>query len=540
MYKTPHVRIKWLQRWNMGDFFVELKKSKIHRTREKGNAVSQITLDDDYNVPDYRPDIVKVLKNKGELRFDEVKAGNGAAWVKGCLVFKVLYRSDQDNGKISCLRGEIPFQEKLNMDGLTEYEPVRARGDIEDITIGVINSRKLSVRAVVVLKSSSEEELDVELTSGIEDAADCEQNIKNRDILRLLLSRKDICRQKSELVLPSSKPNVREILWKSMELRNVESQLKNGTAGVSGEILVAVLYSEEEEGERLQWYETTVPLECGTECEVSNEDLIHKIKVTPISMELEIKPDYDGEERILVLELVLDMDIRVWQEENMELLKDLYSLKKNVRPVRKERVTENLLVKNYAKCRLTEQMELMENQEKILQICACEGNVSLEKKEMTQDGLLAEGIVTVELLYITTDDNMPVGTAREIYPFSQLIEIPEHTGDIRVELDSGMEQLSAVMLDQEHIEIKAVIHLDLMAFQEQVISNIEEVEEEDLDMEELTNRPGLIGYIAKAGDELWNIAKENHTTIQDIMATNQLKEQKLNAGDKVLIVKQVG
>ena len=31
------------------------------------SAQSQITLDDDYNVPDYRPDIVKVLKEKGEL-----------------------------------------------------------------------------------------------------------------------------------------------------------------------------------------------------------------------------------------------------------------------------------------------------------------------------------------------------------------------------------------------------------------------------------------------------------------------------------------
>ena len=97
---------------------MELEKVKIHRKREIGSAVIQITLDDDYNVPDYRPDIVKVLKEKGELRFDEVKAGNGAVWVKGSLIFRVLYRSEQSDGKISCLRGEIPFQEKLNMDGL--------------------------------------------------------------------------------------------------------------------------------------------------------------------------------------------------------------------------------------------------------------------------------------------------------------------------------------------------------------------------------------------------------------------------------------
>ena len=46
---------------------MELRKIKLHSCQKKGKAVSQITLDDDYNVPDYRPDIVKVLKEKGEL-----------------------------------------------------------------------------------------------------------------------------------------------------------------------------------------------------------------------------------------------------------------------------------------------------------------------------------------------------------------------------------------------------------------------------------------------------------------------------------------
>ena len=62
-----------------------------------------------------------------------------------------------------------------------------------------------------------------------------------------------------------------------------------------------MLYSEEEESERLQWYETTVPLECAADCDAAGENCIFKISAVPLSAELEIKPDYDGEERILVL-----------------------------------------------------------------------------------------------------------------------------------------------------------------------------------------------------------------------------------------------
>ena len=125
---------------------------------------------------------------------------------------------------------------------------------------------------------------------------------------------------------------------------------------------------------------------------------------------------------------------------------------------------------------------------------------------------------------------MPIQSAREIYPFSQILEIPDMQPDVEAEMDCGLEQLSAVMMDQEHIEIKAVIQLNLMAFLPQKIQNIEE----------LQNRPGLVGYIAKAGDDLWTIAKENHTTIQDILETNGWTEKNLQPGDAVLIVKQIG
>ena len=56
---------------------MEFQKIKLHRSEKNGSAVTQITLDDDYNVPDYRQDIVKVIKERGELRFDEVKALSG-------------------------------------------------------------------------------------------------------------------------------------------------------------------------------------------------------------------------------------------------------------------------------------------------------------------------------------------------------------------------------------------------------------------------------------------------------------------------------
>lgn len=517
-----------------------LNKIKLHSCEVCAKAENQITLDDDYNVPDYRPDIVKVLKEKGELHFDEVTAAAGAVWLKGRLVFKVLYRNDLENGKISCLRGEIPFQEKLNVDGLKEYEPVQAAGEIEDLTIGVIHSRKISVRAVILLKAAVQKEKDEELCIGADENSGCEQKYRSTKVMQLLCMKKDICRQKSEIALPSSKPNVREILWKSIELRNVNTQPDHNGFKIDGEIVVSVLYQEEEETGRIQWYETMIPLDCSVACDAGREpDTVYKINMEPVSAELEVKPDYDGEERMLVIEVAMNLDIRVWREEDATLLEDLYSLRKEIIPTRVPVMLKHISVKNDSQCRLNERMELSESQEKILQICSCEGMVHLEKTELTGEGVRAEGILSAELLYITTDDAMPIASATEIYPFEQLIEIPEPAEHMHTELDCRINQLSAVMLDSDHVEIKAVIDLNLLAFEEEIIDNITEIKEEPLDMEQLQNRPGLIGYIAKDGDSLWTIAKNNHTTVDEIMKDNQRTAETLSRGEKILIVKKV-
>lgn len=529
---------------------MELSTMKLHSCKEKGKVFSQMTLDDDYNVPDYRPDIIKVLKEKGEVFFDEITSVAGAVWLKGRLSFHILYRSDQENGKISCLKGEIPFQEKINMEGLLEDDKVQVKGEIEDLNISVIHSRKLSIRSVITLQAGIWLNQEREVCCGIKTDTVCEQKMSEQETLQLIYQKHDTCRQRTELTLPSSKPNIQEILWKCIELRNVGSQLLAEGVKVTGEALISILYSEEEEVDRIQWYETVVPLDCMMSCEVFQDntnmvnDCIYKADIDALGKDIEVKPDYDGEERMLVMELNLSMNIRIWQEKMIERLEDIYSLEKKIIPISEQMTLEKFLGKNEAQCRVTERMELAQNKEKILQICSCEGTAKLENKEMRDNGIFVEGIIDVELLYISTDDKMPIGVAQGVYPFEQLVEIPGVGNNLEeknftLELDCGINQLSAVMLDLEHVEIKAVIGLNVLAFDELQIANITEIREEPLDIELLRNRPGLVGYVAKDGDSLWEIAKNNHTTVEEIMKNNKRTEEQLKKGEKILIVKNV-
>lgn len=68
---------------------------------------------------------------------------------------------------------------------------------------------------------------------------------------------------------------------------------------------------------------------------------------------------------------------------------------------------------------------------------------------------------------------------------------------------------------------------------------IVDIHKEPLDAVELMKQPGIVGYIVKKEERLWDIARHFHTTEAEIMETNGLKSADVQQGDKLLIVKKV-
>ncbi len=518
---------------------MELEKRILHKNENAGKAFSQITLDDDYNLPDYKPDLTKVIRERGKIHFDEIRISSGHIWMKGILRFQILYRTDLDGKKINYLKGEIPFQENLSMDGVEETDAVKVEGLIEDISVSVINSRKLSIRSLVEFHALANRPQEEGILTGTGEDAACEMEYEQLEMLELLMDKKDTMRVRQELSLSSNKPNIEEILWSSVELRGIDSYLEEGKIEVAGEALVQVLYSSTEDEERLQWFETTIPVKGDVECGSCAKNQICRIKSDLSQVNLEIAEDEDGEARNLMLELVVNLEISLWQEVQMDMLADLYALDRQIKPNFKQVCFEKLLVKNEAKCRVAERVELEEEQEDILQICMNETRLNIEQFTETEDGILAEGILTAEILYITSDESMPLNARKVYIPFQQIMEMPPAREKINICLDGSIDQLTTVLADNRTVDVKAVLTLRLLALEQSEKRLITEISEEELDVKALQMHPGLVGYIVREGDRLFSIAKEHHTTVETLMQTNGLTNRKVSPGEKLLIVKTV-
>ena len=70
---------------------MEFLKKSIHMDQIGCEEQTQITLEDDINIADAKPDVYQVVTQQGHVELEEVRASDGHVHVKGVLHFKVLY-----------------------------------------------------------------------------------------------------------------------------------------------------------------------------------------------------------------------------------------------------------------------------------------------------------------------------------------------------------------------------------------------------------------------------------------------------------------
>lgn len=518
---------------------MELIKKNIHANVRKAKAVTQITLDEDINVPDSCEDIEKIVQEKACFKLDEVKSGDNQAMIRGTMLIDVLYTSGED-GSMQVMHGKVPVEDVIHIEGITGMDMVNVRTELEEVSVSLINSRKINLKGIISVYAFVDDWKDEEILVEIKDESKAVQTLeKELSLLKICTHKKDNCRIKDEIVLSSAKPNIYQLVWYQIQPCNVEIKKMDGQLSVHGDLKLLILYAAEEENRPIQVIEENIPFHNTLECTGCQEHMVSQIQWEMCQGNVEVRPDSDGEERIFTIEAMLEMEMYLYEEENVQVLADAYSTAKKLTPVQKQLECHKLLIKNQSKSRVEGTLSIDKKQPRILQVFQAGGVVHADDVQITEDGLLVEGVVSVQLLYVTADDAMPYASMKGQIPFRQLVEVPDMEADAEYMIQADVEQLQAMMSDSEEVEIKGSINLHVLVLGHEAIQVIKDVTVEEPDYERLSDIPGMTGYIAKEGDTLWDIAKEYSTTVEILRQMNDFHETNVKRGDKFLIMKQV-
>ena len=201
---------------------MELITQKIRQCIEKVKDMSQVGFDRDYVIKDNKPDVSKVVCQNGQVKLDEIKASGENIWLSGSIEFEVLYTREEvfegdepdeniGGNRVEHIKDAITYQEKLVLQGVCEKDTVRVYTGLDELTVGVINSRKLSVRGIISVELYGEREENLEVAQRIDDK-DVEQLMGQMKVLKLDSVVRDIVRIKNVVTLPKTKPNICKLI----------------------------------------------------------------------------------------------------------------------------------------------------------------------------------------------------------------------------------------------------------------------------------------------------------------------------------------
>mgnify|MGYP000880870994 FL=1 len=411
--------------------------------------------------------------------------------------------------------------------------------DLEDLTIGLINSRKLSVQALIALKLLSEMMYDEETAVDLYHEEPVEYRKKPLNIVQMTVKKRDIFRIKQELELPQNYPNIFQIIWEGIDVDNVEFRTAEGKLSVQGDLHAFFLYEGEGEENPIRSFEATVPFSGMVDCSGCGEGMIEDIEYSIGHIEVEIRPDFDGEQRIFGVEVVLDLDIDLYEETRLDILSGVYGVVKEVEAVSKPAQFRGLLGRPSGKTKVSNRMKLQETDTHMLQLLHSEAQARIDNKELVENGIHIKGVLNVQTLYLSSDGRIPYGFVKGVFPFNYVLEVPNVNETCTYKVRPDIEQMAVAMIDSDELDVKAVISFSGIVFERKSEDIVTDVAVSELDMDKLNELPSIVIYVAKEGDSLWDVGKKYYVPISQIKETNEMTSEEIKAGDKLLIVKGI-
>ena len=169
---------------------MELIRKPIHYTQAGKNIFHQFYHDEDYNVPEQREDVGRIICGSAGLRSSDIRPVENGIRITGALDFHILYMTSSGDPKPAALEGKIPFEETVytETDGNETFYLCNARVEFTPV---LINGRKLMLKFMAEMELGREWIRDAEPTENVESDVQLCRKMRKMNLMKLMVSTKD-------------------------------------------------------------------------------------------------------------------------------------------------------------------------------------------------------------------------------------------------------------------------------------------------------------------------------------------------------------
>lgn len=535
---------------------MRLEKKNIHMNKIVKSETVIFFVSREERIMDADNEIENIINQKEIVTTDGVVTRENQITVNGTINYNILYYPK--NSEMVCgEEKEINFEENIKLMGINSEDNANVTMEVLSSSIKPVDGKnyiyKIQLKAYIIVEKI--EDLDIATAidtdsqgenyennfakensekNNVEDIMTKKRNI---DSLAIMADKTDTFRVSEQIAVPHGKPPIGTIVWSDIRIKNQNIKTMEGSIIINGQLSIFIIYIPEMENMPEQWLEQTIDFNGQLEMSEATEDVVSYIELWLNNVNVQPEINQDNEMRNLSVSALLKLNVKLYKETSIKVIEDVYKPGANLVPIMESKTYQKLLVKNASRTKEVVKMKIDKTKGQLLQICNSQAEIKIENILVRDNSLKAIGKIKTCIIYISSDDRHPICCQCRESNFEHGIDAEGIEGNDEYFLNWKVEQVNANMLNADEVEIKAVIALEAIVFKKVEQNFVTEINQGPVDMEALNSAPVLKGYIVQKGDTLWKLAKENYTTIEKIMTVNNLENETIKKGDRLLIIK---
>lgn len=508
---------------------IDLFRENIFSTSPIADSLMEVLTEGDTIVPDSKPDILHILQVDGRAVIAKQDVQENRVVFTGSVDFTILYHPDSQT-EVKSINTSLAFNHIEDITGLKPDMSFRSDCDVTHIEFDVLNSRKISIKAIVSIGFKAYATRALPLVTDYEGD---ELEVLRTEARTCCLSASDntsFC-VADRLEAPMGKPPIFELLKTDARITDKDIRVISNKIVVKGSARLCALYTAEDE--TLQFMEYEIPFTEVLDIAGVREDMLCDMRLNITSIRAEIVEDQDGENRALAVWIDISAGTIAFEEVSYEVISDCYKPGNDVKITKKPCPITEIVDKRTSQLTLRDNARVAEGNPSISQIYSVMAKPYVDEIVVNAGKVTVNGTVDVYILYFTENENSRIFSFKHEIAFNQSLDCP--TGDIDCDFTVDVQHCDYNFINSDELDIRCLISTIAIVFKN---SNIELIDSVEVTPAADKNHPSIVIYFVQNGDTLWDVAKRYKTTINNILYANALDDfTDLRPGMQLIIPK---
>lgn len=476
-------------------------------------------VDIDVNLPDYCPDIQRILKCQIYPKITSRSVTGDRLMLDGSYTVKIFYL-DPEGACVRCHECDDSYTAEIALKQPADNALVTASARVEYVNCRASSPRRLNVHGSFSLCAKVVAAGQCDAVSNIE-GDDVEQQKSQVSVNELAGFAQQQFSVDEVLELGQGKPPVESVVRADAFVVLQDCKITAGKLMTKGETNVKFLYRAAGETGALETMEYALPFTQMLDCDGVSDDCFCSVRLEPVGVETQVKNDYSGDKSFFDTQVKIHATARAYREKSVVLVSDAYSRSFDLSVDAKPKTMECLA--EVASDTLVHKTELTLEGGTVAQVIDVWSEMASASAAVEEGKIALKGKYSLCVL-ARNEQNAP------IY-FERLVDF-EHemkcasAGDLKCEptVDTGAVSYRIAGVG---IETKTELRIQAEVTRRVAFKDVASVTADETKPIQRDGDASLCLYFADAGESLWSIARDYRTSVAAVRAENGI------AGDAV-------